>query len=968
MKLKKFITFLGVLVLMATCSACSACSWFDGGESSSSSDDFSYNSTLDESTPDNSSTPDMPSAPNETFNTVGTLEYGLSLYHGHKYFSENAGGTLGLYFFGACKNDDVEKQYVYMPYVEGKNAMTFTFYARDAQHKGHDGAFKLGFNNAVYTYDGTTNRWCDETGAVANIQMKDLEGEDVDWSSLRYKRGWPHTVFTIYGVSTNVEIIYDFDKCNASAETIWETLYAHVYNIGWGVYATDCELDGHLWTPATCIEPKTCSVCGETEGEALGHNYGNLIEKVEATPNADGMEAHYYCDRCETYFDTNKVATTQEALVIVYNCATHGHRWVDATCTLPKTCSVCGETEGEANGHTYGNLIEKVEQTSESLGMEAHYYCICGTYFDVNKVETSIEQLLIGYVQIPPLEVGLLNGEEANGNWAVHDEMYLGAYSFAATQVGTKVVTYVAGYNTLTFKITSRWGDELFPKTFKLFIDGVYYEYKEVNGVSGWYNGKKLNMNIKMTEDNDGDFTWIKFEITKIAGESDVKIVSTPENGTERGGYGKVVSLMAKEFAWSCVPQSIHPEPDSEPEPGPGTDPDELLPLEVTLPFGGGWGVHDEIYRDAYSFGTVKESTKTVEYVAGYNTLTFKITSRWEDELFPRTFKLFVDGVYYEYSEVNGVAGWYNGESLNANIKTSEYNDGDFTWITFEITGIAGESDVQIVSIPENGTVQGGYGKVVTLIVKEMVWTVSEVEEPEECAHEWTEATCKTLKTCTKCGATEGDYAEHAYGNLIDKVPAEKGEDGMEAHYFCEVCDTYFDADKNETSAEDLVIEWGEPEEPEFPPVSVELAAGGNWAVHDEAYAGGWSFAATQEGTKTVEYVAGYNTLTFKITSRWEDELFPRTFKLFVDGVYYEYSEVNGVAGWYNGESLNANIKTSEYNDGDFTWITFEITGIAGESDVKIVSIPENGTVQGGYGKVVTLIVKEMVWSVAVAQ
>ena len=30
-----------------------------------------------------------------------------------------------------------------------------------------------------------------------------------------------------------------------------------------------------------------------------------------------------------------------------------GHTWVDATCEAPKTCSVCGETEGEALGHTW---------------------------------------------------------------------------------------------------------------------------------------------------------------------------------------------------------------------------------------------------------------------------------------------------------------------------------------------------------------------------------------------------------------------------------------------------------------------------------------------------------------------------------------------------------------------------------------------------------------------------------------
>ena len=32
-------------------------------------------------------------------------------------------------------------------------------------------------------------------------------------------------------------------------------------------------IDAHTWTDATCTAPKTCSACGATEGEALGHSY-----------------------------------------------------------------------------------------------------------------------------------------------------------------------------------------------------------------------------------------------------------------------------------------------------------------------------------------------------------------------------------------------------------------------------------------------------------------------------------------------------------------------------------------------------------------------------------------------------------------------------------------------------------------------------------------------------------------------
>ena len=76
---------------------------------------------------------------------------------------------------------------------------------------------------------------------------------------------------------------------------------------------TGCCLS-HDWQEAACTEPKTCSKCGETEGEALGHT------------------------------------------------------WKDADCTKPKTCSVCQETEGEALGHTL----------SEATYWEAAVCSVCG--------------------------------------------------------------------------------------------------------------------------------------------------------------------------------------------------------------------------------------------------------------------------------------------------------------------------------------------------------------------------------------------------------------------------------------------------------------------------------------------------------------------------------------------------------------------------------------------------------------
>ena len=80
-----------------------------------------------------------------------------------------------------------------------------------------------------------------------------------------------------------------------------------------GILLTGCGHE-HTWVEATCTEPKTCSECGETEGEPLGHT------------------------------------------------------WVEATCSEPKHCSVCGETEGEPLEHTLTEANYQQPATCEVCG------------------------------------------------------------------------------------------------------------------------------------------------------------------------------------------------------------------------------------------------------------------------------------------------------------------------------------------------------------------------------------------------------------------------------------------------------------------------------------------------------------------------------------------------------------------------------------------------------------------------
>lgn len=98
---------------------------------------------------------------------------------------------------------------------------------------------------------------------------------------------------------------------------------------------TEGEVTGHTWKDATCTEPKTCSICNEVEGEAKGHTWTNATCALPKT-----------CTNCD--------ATEGEAI---------GHSWNDATCTEPKTCGNCNATEGEALGHDAAGLTCTTDAT-----------------------------------------------------------------------------------------------------------------------------------------------------------------------------------------------------------------------------------------------------------------------------------------------------------------------------------------------------------------------------------------------------------------------------------------------------------------------------------------------------------------------------------------------------------------------------------------------------------------------------
>ena len=83
-------------------------------------------------------------------------------------------------------------------------------------------------------------------------------------------------------------------------------------------------IEYHSWKDATCTKPRTCSICGKTEGEALGH------------------------------------------------------KWSEATCTEPQTCSVCKETKGEELGHDPDTWSTIIDATCTAVGEKEATCKRCG--------------------------------------------------------------------------------------------------------------------------------------------------------------------------------------------------------------------------------------------------------------------------------------------------------------------------------------------------------------------------------------------------------------------------------------------------------------------------------------------------------------------------------------------------------------------------------------------------------------
>ncbi|MBR4880652.1 MAG: hypothetical protein IKU19_01890, partial [Clostridia bacterium] len=98
-------------------------------------------------------------------------------------------------------------------------------------------------------------------------------------------------------------------------------------------FCGDCE---HEFSEAACAEAETCAKCGLVKGLAKGHRVTNYNCSTPA-----------FCLDCGSAVAASKIF----------------HSFADATCTAPRTCTLCGLTRGEALGHKWSAATCTVPKT-----------------------------------------------------------------------------------------------------------------------------------------------------------------------------------------------------------------------------------------------------------------------------------------------------------------------------------------------------------------------------------------------------------------------------------------------------------------------------------------------------------------------------------------------------------------------------------------------------------------------------
>ena len=238
---------------------------------------------------------------------------------------------------------------------EEKTASGWDGTSRDANKKA---LFKTAFAKSNLKFYAAAGNNADETKATSWAVK-----EYYEWANDGNSWKWSYSSINGLSVGNNAGNEFGFNfvegKYNVSAMS-----YSNSWAIAWTAPAT-----GTVTLPATTLTIDTATNAtlqmAVTKGKYLLPNATGWTEYTESTTVA--KQEFEVIEGDVIYLNMYAAGTAAGRKVkIAYDpsfvfeketdpCKLYGHAWVDATCTTPKTCSVCQLTEGSELGHAWQN-------------------------------------------------------------------------------------------------------------------------------------------------------------------------------------------------------------------------------------------------------------------------------------------------------------------------------------------------------------------------------------------------------------------------------------------------------------------------------------------------------------------------------------------------------------------------------------------------------------------------------------
>lgn len=195
------------------------------------------------------------------------------------------------------------------------------------------------------------------------------------------------------------------------------TLTAGTANSGKDGYAE------HNWTAANCTTAKTCSICGKTEGSALGHDWADATCTAPKTCKRTGCTAtdgsplghdwatDWTIGDVQHWHKCNRTGCT-----VINAAANHIPDRNAATEDDPVKCTECGKVLTPALGHVHTSHLTSVAAkapTCTAPGNAAYWKCSCDKLFsdDTATTETTLAAVTKSAL-----------GHDHNGPWVTTDE------------------------------------------------------------------------------------------------------------------------------------------------------------------------------------------------------------------------------------------------------------------------------------------------------------------------------------------------------------------------------------------------------------------------------------------------------------------------------------------------------------------------------------------------------------------